>query len=428
MLSPMSLNRRHLFTASAGIAAAATLAACGSNSGGIDNGNSGGKDAKKASLQQWYHAYGEEGVKKAVEGYAAAYSPASVTAVWNVGDYNKKLSTTLLTDQVPDVFEAEQGGSLDMIKQGQIVDLTDIVKPVESQFNPAVMKRFKFEDKYYAVPQAIDMQLLYYRKSILDAKGIKPPTTFDELTKAANEVATGEMGGFFAGNNGIGPLTTMFIWASGLDQLDAERTKPAFLEPEFYAALNAYRDFFKTKGLLKAASKDWSDPDAFANGETAMQWGGLWSMPAISEKLKDDFGVVPFPAFGSGGRQVAPFGAFGACVAAKGKNVEAAKAFVKWLWIDQDDKQVDFANNYGTHIPAKPALVAKANKVASGPGADAAKFVTDHGQTNDIMWSGPLGTAYDAAVTNVVTKGADPASEFKSVAATAVSELKRLNG
>ena len=142
----------------------------------------------------------------------------------------------------------------------------------------------------------------------------------------------------------------------------------------------------------------------------------------------DDFGVVAFPAIGSAGRAAVPFGAFGSCVAAKGKNIDAAKAFVKWLWIDNDDDQVDFANSYGTHIPAKLSLVAKADKLASGPGADAAKFVAENGFTNDIMWSGPLGDAYGAAVSNVITKGADPAKEFAPVAQKAKDELKRLKG
>lgn len=424
----MNLNRRHLFAAAGGLAAAATLAACGSNDGGL-GGSSNPSSGSGATLTQWYHEYGEPGVKEAVEKYAAAYDKAKVTAVWNPGEYAKKLGSALLTNDVPDVFESEQGASLDMIKQGQVADLTDIVKPVESQFSPAVMKRFKFDDKYYAIPQVIDMQLLYYRKSVLEKAGVQPPKTFAELVDAANKVATGDMGGFFAGNDGgVGVLGTIFIWASGLEQFDEARTKATFLEPAFYDALKAYRDFSKGKGLLQSASKEWYDGAPFVNGETAMQWGGLWSMPDIQKAHGDDFGVVPFPAIGSSGRVAVPFGAFGSCVAAKGKNVEAAKEFVKWLWIDQEDKQVEFADAFGTHIPAKTALVEKASKLKDGPGSEAAKFVAENGFTNDIMWTGPLGDAYGAAVINVIKKNADPAAEFKKVGDLAATELKRVKG
>lgn len=123
-----------------------------------------------------------------------------------------------------------------------------------------------------------------------------------------------------------------------------------------------------------------------------------------------------------------PFGAFGACVAAKGKNVQAAKDFVKWLWIDQEDKQVDFSNAYGTHVPAKVALVSKADKLADGAGADAAKYVAENGFTNDIMWSGALGDAFNAAVSNVIKNDADPKAEFAGFAEKAKTELAKLKG
>ena len=123
-----------------------------------------------------------------------------------------------------------------------------------------------------------------------------------------------------------------------------------------------------------------------------------------------------------------PFGAFGSCIAAKGKNVAAAKEFVKWLWIDQTDKQVDFSDSYGTHIPARKSLVATAKKLQSGPGAKAAEFVGNHGFANDIMWSGSLGDTYSAAISKVVVQGQDPVQAFTGFAELAATELAKLKG
>ncbi|RRD47813.1 ABC transporter substrate-binding protein [Tessaracoccus sp. OH4464_COT-324] len=426
------LNRRTLILGG-GLAAAATLAACGNNSG-LDGqptptGSPSTNPDATVSLNQWYHEYGEQGVKEAVERYAADYPDAKVSVSWTPGEYKQILGAALLTPEAPDVFEYEQGGSLDMIRAGQLADLTDLVAPVRDQFNKPVMDRFTFQGKVYGIPQTIDMQLLYYRKSLLEAKGLQPPKTFDELVAAAQAVQEGSIGGFFAGNDsGVGVLGTMFIWASGHAQLNPERTEAAFLTDEFYAALAAYRSFVQSGAVVAGASNDWFAPDAFANGEAAFQWGGLWSMPQIQEAIGDDFGVLPFPAFGPTGRPAVPFGAFGACVNAKGKHVEEAKKFVKWLWIDQEDKQVDFSASYGTHIPAKNALAAQSEKFKSGPGADAAKFVTDHGFANDIMWSGALGEAYGAAVSKVIVGGKDPKEAFAGFADLAAAELKKLAG
>ena len=202
----------------------------------------------------------------------------------------------------------------------------------------------------------------------------------------------------------------------------------AFLNDDFYNALTSYRDFLKSGAVVEAASAEWYSGDAFANGEAAFEWGGLWSLPDIKAAHGDDVGVLAFPAIGAKGRPAVPFGAFGSCVAAKGKNVDAAKDFVMWLWIDQEDKQVEFSNAYGTHIPAKVALVAKADKLADGPGADAAKFVAENGFANDIMWSGALGEAFNAAVSNVIKDGKDPQAEFEAVAKVAETELAKLKG
>ena len=444
----MKLNRRTLLIGGGSLAAAATLAACGDNNPiGADPTTDGGATTPATdpthggatetadapggdvTLQQWYHEYGEAGVKEAVERYAAEYPDATVEVKWTPGDYAQILAAQLLTDDVPDVFEVEQGGSLDMIRAGQLEPLNDILDPVLADFNPSVIDRFMFEGKIYGVPQTVDMQLLYYRPSLLEAAGVEPPTTFEELVTAANAVKTADMGGFYAGNDGgVGVLGTMFIWASGHEQLNDDRTAAAFLTDDFYNALIAYREFSESGGVVQAASGEWYSPEAFINEEAAFQWGGLWSLPEIKEAFGDDVGVVPFPAIGPKGRPAVPFGAFGACVAAKGKNVEAAKQFVKWLWIDQEDKQVDFSDAYGTHVPAKPGLVPQATKLADGAGADAAKYVAENGFTNDIMWSGALGEAFGAAVSNVVKNGADPKAEFAGFEELAATELANLKG
>ncbi len=424
----MDIPRRR-FLGLAGLAAAsvAGLSACGSNTGRPDPQTSASGGGDKPQLSQWYHEYGEDGVEDAVKRYAAAYEAATVTVKWNPGDYDKLVSSALLTADVPDVFEYGNGPTLDMIKAGQVVDLTELIGDAKSQFSAPVLAAMTWEDKIYSIPQTTDMQMLYYRTSVLEKAGVQPPTTMVALTDAASKVATDDMGGFFAGNDGgIGVLNQMLIWAAGQEMINGDQTGIGFDNEAGYGALAAFAQLYGSGGLLKSASADWFAADPFVNGETAMQWGGLWMLPDITAKLGDDFGVLPFPAIGSSGRQAVPFGSYGATVSAKGKDPEAAKAFVKWLWIDQEDFQVDFSNSYGTHIPAKPSLVAKADKIASGPGAEAAGFVDKLGFAPDKLWTQAISQAMVAAVTNVATKKADPKTEVGKVAAVATKEIARI--
>lgn len=425
----MNFSRRNFLALGGAAAAASALAACGNNNGGVGNGSSAAASGSGPALTQWYHEYGEAGTEAAVKKYAAAYEKAKVTVKWNVGDYAKLLSAALLTTDVPDVFESEMGPSIDMIQAGQVADLTDVIGDSKGLFNQALVNRMTYDGKIYGIPQVVDMHLLYYRKSVLQQAGVKPPTTFDELVTVANKVRTKDMGGLFVGNDGIGPMGSVLLYASGNDWFDSGRTGAGFLNADFYKALTSFRDLSTGGGLLASASKDWFDGSPFANGETAMQWGGLWSMTDIQKALGDDFGVIPFPAIGTKGKQATLFGTFGCCVAAKGKNVDAAKQYAKWLWVGQTADQVDFANSYGTHVPGQTDLSSKCSKLASGAGADAVKILDSYGHAaSDILWSGAMGTAYSAAVSNVIKKKADPATEFAAVGKVVTSELKRIKG
>lgn len=420
----MNFSRRHFFAIGGGLAAAATLAACGTNTGRTESTTSG----VKATLSQWYHEYGEDGVQEAVTRYVSEYPDATVTVQWKAGEYEKAVAAALLTTEVPDVFEYANGPTLDMIKTGQVVDLTEEIGDAKSQFTERVLNRVTYDGKIWAIPQTVDMQLLYYRKSLLEKAKVQPPKTFDELVAAAAAVKTNSIGGFFAGNDGgVGVLGLNLLWATGLDQFNNDRTDVQFGDPAFMDAVGKYRDFYHSGNLLHSASADWFDAAPFVNEETAMQWGGLWSLPAIKEAHGDDFGVIPFPAIGTNGRQVVPFGAYSATVAAKGKNVDAAKKLVKWLWIDQEDKQVDFSDAYGTHIPAKPSLFGRATKIKDGPGAEAAKFVSDMGHVTDLFWTDATGQAFSGALTNAIVKKNDVKTEISNAVKTAQAELKRIS-
>jgi multiple sugar transport system substrate-binding protein len=428
----MAIPRRR-FLGLGGSLAAGALVGCGSNTGrptaSSSASGSNGPSGPKPTLSQWYHEYGEDGVEAAVKKYAAAYDQASVTVKWSPGDYDKLVSAALLTSTVPDVFEYGNGPSLDMIKAGQVLDLTDTLGDAASQFSQPVLAAASWEGKVYGIPQTTDMQMLFYRKSVLSKAGVEPPKTMADLITAAKAVTTKDMGGFFAGNDGgAGVLTEMLIWSAGQEMINEAKDGIGFDNADGYAALAAFRDLRTSGGLLKSASKDWFDASPFTNGEAAMQWTGLWTLPDVKDALGDDFDVLPFPAIGSNGRQAVPFGAYASAVSAKGADPDAAKAFVKWLWVDQEDDQVDFANSYGTHIPAKPALVAKADKISTGAGASAAKFVDELGHAPDKLWTPAISQAMVGAVTNVITKNADPKSEIGKVASKAKGEIKRVNG
>ncbi|WP_199829537.1 ABC transporter substrate-binding protein [Streptomyces sp. MMG1121] len=414
----MIMSRRTLLTASAAAAGAGLLAACGSNTG-RGNGGSG------TSLSQWYHQYGEAGTQQAVQRYAAAYTKAHVSVEWRPGNYDQQAAAALLTDSGPDVFEVN-GPTVDQIQGGQVVDLTDLLDGVKDDFNPAVLATKTHDGKIWGIPQVIDMQLLYYRKSLLQAAGVEPPATLDALVDAARKLTDSKVKGLFLGNDGgAGVLGGTPLYAAGLQLVTADG-KVGFDDPAAARALGKLRQLYADKSLLLGAPADWSDPSAFLQGLTAMQWSGLWALPQVQRELGDDFGVLPFPGDGAHGRPTVPVGAYGAAVSARSKHQEAAKEFVKWLWVQRGDYQQDFALDYGFHIPARISLAKKAAKLRSGAAADAVRFTTEHGYAQPLLWTPAAQTAYQDALSRIIKSGASPESELRAVVRKVSGELDRV--
>ncbi|MFI5976984.1 ABC transporter substrate-binding protein [Streptomyces sp. NPDC051452] len=412
-----SFSRRALLMAGAG-AGAGMLTACGSNTG-----RGGGGSGTR--LSQWYHQYGEPGAEQAVQRYAAAYRKAHVSVQWRPGNYDQQTAAALLTDSGPDVFEVN-GPTLDQIQGGQVLDLTELLAGVKDDFNPAVLTPKTYDGRVWGIPQVIDMQLLYYRRSLLADAGIEPPTTLDALVEAARKLTDGKVKGLFLGNDGgAGVLGGTPLYAAGLQLVTAEG-KVGFDDPAAARTLGKLHRLYADKSLLLGAPSDWSDPAAFVQGLTAMQWSGLWALPQVRKELGDDFGVLPFPKDGDHGRPSVPVGAYAAAVSARGRHKEAAKEYVKWLWVERTDYQEDFALSYGFHIPARISLAKKAAKLRKGAAADAVRFATDHGYSQPLLWTPAGQTAYQDALSRIIGSGADPERELRAVVRAVADELDRV--
>ena len=436
----VSFNRRR-FLGALGLGAAAVggaplLSACGGGSSGLSGGGSGGSggdSGSKASLAQWYHQYGETGTQQAVQRYAKGYQDASVKVQWTPGDYTSKLNSGLLSSSGPDVFESTV--NIDMVKSGQIVALDDIIDPVKSDYSDPDLKSCTVDGKVYGVKIVDDMGVLYYRKSLLSKAGIQPPTTVDELISATKELTNKDQKGLFIGNDagvtpsfGGGSLLGPILWSVGSDYLTADN-KPGFLTDDVKASFTQMRALFNTKSILLGAPTDWWDPSSFTQGLAAMQWCGLWALPGIKKALGDDFGVVAWPKFSSTVGKPSTFaGGWTSMVSAKAKDVDAAKAYTKWLWIDNAKDQEDFNLSYGFHIPPRKSLASKATKLQTGPAADALKIFNESAIASNTGWTAKMNSAYADAATAIVRQGGDVEKNLNKAAKTVNTELDRLFG
>lgn len=397
---------------------------------GAGEGAAGEASGGKITINQWYHQYGEEGTQQAAIRYAEEYTKqnqnVTVKVTWVPGDYDAKLNAALLTAEAPDVYEG--GPTLDAVRAGQIAPLDDIFTgDVKSDFNPIDLEATTIEGKIYAVKMLVDTGLLYYRKSMLDKAGVKPPETMDELIEAAKTLSSGNVKGLFVGNDGgISALVEVAPWAAGSEFLQDQ--KVVFNNEKTAEAWRKVKELNDSGALLIGAPTDWWDPSALTQGLVAMQWTGLWAMPGIRKAIAEDFGVMAWPKVGADGKPATFRGGWAEMVNAKSKNVEEAKKFVRWLWIENTANQQDWNLAYGFHVPPRKSAASAAEPLKSGAPAQAVEFLNNYGKSQPPIWTPGMGSALTDALTRVVKENADPTAELNTAAQKVEEELKRVLG
>jgi multiple sugar transport system substrate-binding protein len=381
-------------------------------------------------IQHWYHQYGEEGTFEAVQRYAEEYSAMTpgvrVEVTWVPGDYFAALNSALLTDEGPDVFEL-QTVTLDRIEAGQLEPLDDLFEGVLDDFNQTAMQRVIIDETIYGVPMIMDPQFVYYRKSMLEEAGIEPPTTMDELIAATQALDTGRVKGLYLSNDmgATSYLLYMSTWAANSDFIDGDQI--IFNTPDNVRMWEKKRELVDTGSMLVGATTEWWDPGALNDGLTAMQWCGLWAMPGIIDALgADDVGVMPWPALDENATPSVWIGGWNQSVNAKSAHVEASKEYVKWLWIENAETQIDWNLSYGFHVPPRATTAAQAEVLKEGPAAAVLEMLPLYGKTTPVTWTGAMDSIYQDAHSEVLLNNADPAEQLAAAADAAQGELDAL--
>lgn len=407
MENHVRIDRRRFMLGSASLAAATGLAACGTNinGGSSSSGSSGSSGSgKKVTLTQYYHEYGEAGTEQAVKRYAQQYMKqhpnVTINIQWVPGDYATKLSSAMAGPNPPDVFETTP--TLQMVKQKQVAPLDDIFTAGDkSDMFSNILAMNTIDGHIYGAKIVTDVGLLYYRKSMLKQAGVKPPTTMSELVSAAKTLTQGKVKGLFLGDDkGVAALAVLLPQANGVQFLQGN--KVTFATQAAAEALHTLVDLNQQGSLLVGYQPDYLEPDAFINGLCAMQWTGLWVMPAVKKALGDDFGVLPLPPVSSAGKPVTFLGGWSECVSPKSSNVAEAKKYVQWLWLNNKSDERDFNLSYGFHLPPRKSIADSATALKKGPAEQAVGILNKYASFLPASWDSTMGGYYTDAATSML--------------------------
>jgi multiple sugar transport system substrate-binding protein len=421
----MSINRRDFIKVVSGttLAAATLLTGCGST-GATGNGS-------KITLNHWYSPHGEAGSKEAAIRYAQQYSKVNpkveVKVTWVPSDYATKLSTALVSPNPPDVFESAPP-TYAQVKAGLFAPLDDLyTSSIKADFHPQDLEALTVNGHIYAVKTMEDYAFIYYRKSLFAKANLGIPTTLDELIAAAKTLTTGNVKGLFLGNSGSsGARNYVYYlqapWAAGVELINNQQV--GFQSDKLATTLAKLHTLDTSGALLDGAPTDCFDPGAFTSGLCAMQWCGMWAMPAIQKQWGDDFDVFPFPSLDATIQPGVWYAGWSDCVSPKSSHIDEAKKYVQWLAIQNTQIQIDWNTAYGFHVPPRLSVAAQATKLKTGVPLKGVGLLQQYGQVTSPLWDDKMYTAFSTAVTNAV-QGKNPASELNTAYQTCVQELQQ---
>ena len=296
-------------------------AACGGTTGGggassDQSALAPGKDVKPAAKIVWWHAMtgvNGDALNKIADGFNKSQSNIKVETVFQ-GTYDdllSKLNTALASNAAPALAQVYDIGQAYMRASGEIVPMQAFIdrdKFNTSDFEPAVLNYYKYQDQLQSMPWNASSSILLYNKDAFKAAGLdseKPPLTFSEITDAAKKLtkkdASGQTTQFGFGPSIYGWLFEQLMATSGAlycdngNGRDNRATKAVYNGAEGKAILDWWKagvdgGYFLNPGIDNAGATN-----AFNAGKTAMYIESSASLRGSVNTAKFQVGTGIYP-------------------------------------------------------------------------------------------------------------------------------------
>jgi multiple sugar transport system substrate-binding protein len=278
-----------------------------------------------------------------------------------------KFLTAMQGQQMPDIAEAYSYHPLQFAALDQMAEMDDIIADWETDgrladiVNEFAYRKFYWQDHYWGVPYNVDPRAIYYRRDILEAKGIAPPTNWDEFQAAAiacHDPANGISGfSFPAGDFHITQHYFMgFMFQAGGSILDAEGNLVFGTDSleQNVRALTYLTDFATKHHVTPDGIASWNTDDVhtyFVQGRAAFSAGTGQVIGQIMRENPDMFDKVGILETLQGPEAQLTAGFFNPMFVWKySPNMEAAKTFVRWF-TQPGRLEPLYAANPGQHWP-----------------------------------------------------------------------------
>ncbi len=211
-----NMSRRGFISLAGAAALTASMSACAAGGGS-------GNAAGSSTLKFWDMPWGTSGYAAEAEKLAKSFTGAGNVkdvgyqqVLWN--GFNETYSSAIASKTGPAVSTGGGFQAFQFAAQGAVEYADKLIESFKSNglyddFLPNVLDAMKTPEGYVAVPWAVDIQTLWYRKSALDAAGVAVPTTWPEFLEAGRKIAAK---GYYAwgisgGSGNFGPMAILSL-------------------------------------------------------------------------------------------------------------------------------------------------------------------------------------------------------------------------
>ena len=334
-------RRRSALAVGTAIAAVTALAACSTPTETPEEGENPSGTLTVAHWDFLAPAYGEQ-MQEIIKGYEDANPDATIETVGIVrADYETKLKIQFSSGGGPDVFTMADTFFPELAAAGILQPLDDVLDDdIVDRLNNTNNAAF-WEDQRLAVTWQVAPYAFLWNTDVLEAAGVEPPTTPEELLEAAIAVkeATGVAG--FAVRHRLAEETPWWIdfnnWVVGFGGGWSEDGQLTIASPENIAAVEFYKEMYDS-GAFAVGDDASTFRTKFSEGQLAMMIDATGAPPAmISETVPSTSMMaspLPFPELATS--QVGIY--FG--INANTENSALAQDFMRWFLSEETQQQV----------------------------------------------------------------------------------------
>jgi multiple sugar transport system substrate-binding protein len=237
--------------------AVALLAACTSSGGGGGGASSSSASHTPVTITVWdYYGTATPFSKDVINGFEKKYPWITVDhQAIGYDATHDKFTVAVSGGNAPDVATIDMTWIPTFASNGLFTNLSELSggqlngKPITDQYTKGALDAMTFDNNYVTMMFDFDVYALYYRADQFKKKGIKVPTTWSEMQKAASQLAEDSNGD---GKNDKFLFEVYgndcFHWCQYLFQgggsiLNADNTAAAFDSQAGLAGLNFYKSF-----------------------------------------------------------------------------------------------------------------------------------------------------------------------------------------